>query len=74
MEVLIYVKTAMRKVLGSITDRVKQKTLKLDFAASPLSMQLLGVRAKTGHPIVSIMCLRKVAYLLADCFSYELKG
>ena len=45
-----------RKVLGSTHGRVKLKTLKMVFAASPLSTQHLGGRAKTGGSRVRIMC------------------
>ena len=47
--------------------RVKLKTLKLVFAASSLSTQHLGVRAKTGRTRVRIICLGKVACLPVDC-------
>ena len=47
--------------------QIKPKTLKLVFAASPLSAQHLGVRAKTGWPRVRIMYVIKVACLPADC-------
>ena len=35
-------------IMGLISSRVKQKTVKLVVAASPLSTQFSGVRAKTG--------------------------
>ena len=35
-------------IMGLISSPVKQKTVKLVVAASPLSTQLSGVRAKTG--------------------------
>ena len=38
-------------------DSVKPNTLKLVFASSPLSLQHLGVRAKTDLPRVRIMSL-----------------
>ena len=38
------------KVMGSILSKVKPKTLKFVFAASLLSTEHLGVRAKTGQP------------------------
>ena len=41
--------------------------MKLVVAASPLSTQHKGVRAKTGWLRVRIMCLGKVACLTADC-------
>ena len=37
------------------------------FAASPLSMQHLRLRAKTGQLRARIMCLSKVAYLSVSC-------
>ena len=36
------------KIVGSSPSRVKPKTIKLIFVASPLSMQQLGERTKTG--------------------------
>ena len=67
----------MARVLASSAegrgfDRVKPNTLKLVLAASPLSTQHLGVRAKTDRPKVRIKCLGKVACLLADCCFREL--
>ena len=59
--------TLSAKVVGSILSRVKPKTIKLVFAASPLSTPHLGVRAKTGHSIVRTMYLGKVACLPEDC-------
>ena len=56
----------VRKVVGSILSRVK-----------PLSTQHLGVRAKTGHPIVRTIYLDKVARLPEDCgffVSYQAAG
>ena len=47
----------VQKGVGSIPGRVNPKTLKSVFAASPLSTQHLGVRAKTGQPIVSKKCV-----------------
>jgi len=38
---------------------IKQKIIKLVFAGSPLSMQQLGVRAKTSWLGIRIMCLSK---------------
>ena len=42
--------------MGSSFDWVKPKTKKLVFVVSPLSMQNLGVRAKTGWLGIRIMC------------------
>ena len=47
---------------------LRLKQLKLVFTASPLRMQHLEVRAKTGRSRVGIMCQSKVAYLTADFF------
>ena len=49
--------------MDSIPGRVKPKTLKFIFAASPQSTKHLGVRAKTGQPRVRILCLGKVTRL-----------
>ena len=61
--VIVNVVASRQKVMGSIHAQVKPKTLKLVFSASPLSMQHLRVRAKTGRPIVRIMCLGKLSLL-----------
>ena len=53
----------MGKVVGLIPGEFKSKTFKLVFAATRLSMQHLGVRAKTGGPRIRIMCLNKEACL-----------
>ena len=59
--------------LGGVMGSVQaSRALKLVFAASPLSTQHLGVKAKIGHPRARIMCLGKVACLLADCCFLEL--
>ena len=57
----------MVSVLSSTAEGrgIKPKTLKLVFAASPLSTQHYGVRAKSGRPRVKIMCPGKVACLPA---------
>ena len=39
-------------------DRVKSKTIKLVFVASPLCRQFLGVRGKPGSLGIGIMCPR----------------
>ena len=41
--------------------------IKLVFAASPLSTQHEGVRAKTGWLGIRIMCPSGATYLSADC-------
>ena len=69
---LIILSCHVWKVAGSIPSHVKTKTLKLVFAASPLSTQHLGVRAKTGQSRVRKMCLGKVACLPMDCCFHEL--
>ena len=53
---------------GSNPGWVKPKTLKLVFAASPLSTQHEGVRAKTDRLGVSIMCPSGVTCLPKDCY------
>ena len=47
--------------------RVKPKNVKLVCVASPLSMQHLGERAKTGWPGIGIMCPSGATCLSADC-------
>ena len=53
--------------LGSSTGLVKPKSIKLVFAASPLSTQLSWVRANTGLLGIRIMCKSGVTCLSADC-------
>ena len=48
------------------------KDIKLVSVVSPLSMQHLGLRAKTGRPKFRIMCLGKVACIPVDCCFREL--
>ena len=48
------------------------KDIKMIFAASQVSTQHLVVRAKTGRPLVRIMCLGKVARLPVDSYFREL--
>jgi hypothetical protein len=56
--------------MGSSPDRVKPKTIKLVFVASPLSTQHLGERANTGRLGIWIMCPSGATCLSADwCFS-----
>ena len=62
----------VRKVVRSIPGRVESETLKLVFAASPLSTRHLGVRANTGPLEVRIMCLGKMACFPVDCCFREL--
>jgi hypothetical protein len=49
---------------GFETRRVKPKTIKLVFAAFPLSTQLYGVRTKIGWLRIRIMCPSGVTCLL----------
>ena len=53
---------------SSSPGRVKPKTIKLVFAASPISIQQKGERAKTGWLGIRIMC----PSLPADCCFSEL--
>ena len=48
------------------------KTIKLVFAASPLSMQHYGVRAKTGWLKIRIMYQSGATCLSTDCYFSEL--
>ena len=50
------------------------KTLKLVFAASPLSTKHLGDRAKTGRPRVGIICLDKEENLTQRVSLYPMSG
>ena len=58
--------------MGSSPDRVKPKTLKLVFVASPLSTQHEGERAKPGWLGIRIMCPSGATSLRADCCFSEL--
>ena len=58
--------------MGSSSDRVKLKTIKLVLVASPLSTQRQGERAKTGWPGIRIMCTNGATCLSADCCFSEL--
>jgi hypothetical protein len=52
---------------------VKPKTIKLIFAASPLSSPQSGVRAKTGWLGIRIVCPSGACLLLSICESKSLK-
>ena len=56
----------------SSPDEVKPKTIKLIFAASPLTTQQLGERAKTGWLGIRIMCPNGATCLSAECCFSEL--
>ena len=47
--------------------RVKPKTMKFVFVASPLSMQLYGIKAKTGWLGIRIFCQNGATCLPVDC-------
>ena len=51
---------------------VKQKTIKLLLAASPLCMQLERARATTGCHRIMIVCQSEATFLSADCFFNEI--
>jgi len=55
--------------MDRISSRVKTKTEKLVFAASPLSMQHEGERTNTGSLDIRIMWLSEVTCLPVDCCS-----
>jgi hypothetical protein len=57
---------------GSSPGRVKPKTIKLVFVASPLSTRYYGERAKTGWLGIGIMCPSGATCLSADCCFSEL--
>jgi hypothetical protein len=57
---------------GCEPGRVKQKTIKLVFVASPLSTQHEGERAKTDWLGVRIMCPSRATCLPVDCCFSEL--
>ena len=50
-----------------VPGQVKPKTLKLVFAASPLSTQHYGKRAKTGWLRIRIICQSGATCQSADC-------
>jgi hypothetical protein len=58
--------------MGSRPDRVKPKTIKLVFVASPLSKQHSGARAKTRWLGIRIMFLSGATCLSADCCFSEI--
>ena len=58
--------------MGSSPGRVKPKTIKLVFVASPLSTQHSGETAKTGLLSIRIMCQSGATSLPADCCFSEL--
>ena len=58
--------------MGLSPGRVKPKTIKLVFVASPLNSQYSGERAKTGWFGIRIMCPYGVTYQSADCCFSEL--
>jgi len=58
--------------VGSSGGRVKLKTRKLVFVASPLSTHNLGERAKTGWLGIRIMCPSGATCLPADCCFSEI--
>jgi hypothetical protein len=53
-------------MLESIPGQVKPKTIKLEFAASPMRLQQKQVRAKTGLFGISIMCPDAASCLPAE--------
>jgi hypothetical protein len=59
-------------LVGSSPGRVKLKTIKLVFVASPLSMQHQGERTKTGWLGIRIMCQSGAICLPTDCCFSEL--
>jgi hypothetical protein len=57
-------------ILTILPDRLKPKTIKLVFVASPLSTQYEGEKAKTGWLGIRIMCPSGATGLTMDyCFS-----
>ena len=63
----------VRQIVGQSPGRVKPKTIKLVFVASPLCTQHYGVRAKTGWLGIRIMCPSGATCLPADCCFSELQ-
>jgi len=63
---------ASNTVVGSSTDRLKPKTIKLAFAACPVGTQHTGERAKTVWPAIRIMCPSGATCLPANCCFSEL--
>jgi len=58
--------------MGLSPGRVKARTIKLVFVASPLSTQHYRERAKIGWLGIRIMCPNGVTFLPADCCFSEL--
>ena len=55
-----------------IANRLGHLVMKLVFVTSQLTMQHYGVRAKTGWPVIRIMCRSGATCLPVDCYSSEL--
>ena len=62
----------MWQIVGSNPGRVKLKTIKLVYAAYPLSTQQQAERTKTGWLGIRIMCPCEATCLPADCCFSEL--
>ena len=61
------------QIIGSSPDRVKPKTIKLVFVASPLNTQLYEKEQRlVGSESGYIMCPSAVTFLSADCCFSEL--
>ena len=58
--------------MGSSSDPVKPKTIKLIFIAFPLSTQQQGERTKIGWLGIGIMCPSGATCLPMDCYFIEL--
>jgi hypothetical protein len=58
--------------MGSSPRRVKPRTIKLVFVASPLSTRHYEERAKIGWLGIRIICPNGVTFLPADCCFSEL--
>ena len=57
--------------MGLSPDRVKPKTIKLVFVASPLSTQHEGERAKTDWLGIGIMCPIEVQTVVSVSYHYK---
>ena len=68
-----YIQHHARKLVGFIPDRVKPKSIKLLFFASPLSTQYWGVSAKTVWLEIRITYSSGEPCLPADCFFQRTK-
>jgi hypothetical protein len=53
--------------MSSCLGRVIPKTIKLTFVASPVSLQHLGIRSKTGWLGIRQMCQSEATCLPVDC-------